>query len=429
MWDQLAIGPPDPQIWDPLTGSFVTVPINDNSNIFCAGHAPLPDGRVLVVGGHITSFVGLSVSRIFDPATNQWAAPPDMNFVRWYPSVTALPDGRMLVTSGAINCEGCNANTPETYDPANDSWTSLTSAALALPLYPHLFVLSDGRILNTGSYEQATPTRALNLSTQTWTTINSAVLNGGSAAMYLPGKIIKSGIGTNAALDVSSTPSTATTYVLDMNQPTPSWRQTASMANRRDFHNLTILPDGKVLVTGGGTTIGATDVANGVLPAEMWDPSTEAWTTMASMHSSRLYHSTAVLMPDARVLITGGGRNAGAAQPATDQLSGEIYSPPYLFRGPRPAITSAPATVSYGQAFTVQTPDASRIAKVVLMRLSSVTHGFNWNQRYVPVNFTVGTGSLSVTAPANANQAPPGYYMLFIVDTNGVPSVATMVRF
>jgi hypothetical protein len=335
----------------------------------------------------------------------------------------------MLVTSGAINCEGCNANTPEIYNPATDSWTSLTSATIALPLYPHLFVLPDGRILNTGSYHQATPTRVLNLSTQTWSTVNSAVLNGGSAAMYLPGKIIKSGIGTSAALDVSSTPSTATTYVLDMNLPTPSWRQTANMANRRDFHNLTILPDGKVLVAGGGTTIGATDVANAVMPAEMWDPSTEAWTTMASMHAPRLYHSTVVLMPDARLLVTGGGRNAGGAQPATDQLSAEIYSPPYLFRGPRPTITSAPATVSYGQVFSVQTPDASSIAKVVLMRLSSFTHGFDWNQRYVPANFTVGTGSLSVTAPANANQAPPGYYMLFIVDTNGVPSVAAIVHF
>ena len=247
--------------------------------------------------------------------------------------------------------------------------------------------------------------------------------------MYLPDKIMKSGMGTSASLDTSSTPSAPTTYVLDMTQPTPAWRQTASMAFSRDFHTLTILPDGKVLVTGGGRTIGATDVANAILPAEMWDPSTEKWTTIASMHSPRLYHSTAVLLPDGRVLITGGGRNAGGAQPATDQLSAEMYYPPYLFKGPRPTIASAPSTLQYGQAFAVQTPDASRIAKVTLLRLSAVTHALNWNQRYLPLAFTTGNGSLSVTAPANANLAPPGYYMLFIVDTNGIPSVAAMLKF
>jgi hypothetical protein len=128
------------------------------------------------------------------------------------------------------------------------------------------------------------------------------------------------------------------------------------------------------------------------------------------------------------VLIAGGGRFFGSVDP-TDQPSAEIFSPPYLFKGPRPTITSAPATLQYGQLFTVQTPDSARIAKVSLIRLGATTHAFNQNQRFLPLTFTQNTGSLSVTAPANANLAPPGDYMLFLVDTNGIPSVANMVRF
>jgi hypothetical protein len=145
------------------------------------------------------------------------------------------------------------------------------------------------------------------------------------------------------------------------------------------------------------------------------------------MQKPRLYHSTALLLPDARVWVAGGGRFDGVNEP-TDQLSAEIYSPPYLFKGTRPAITSAPVQIGYGGTMTVQTPDASRIASVALIKLGSVTHAFNMDQRYVPLAFTTGSGSLSVQTPANRNLAPPGHYMLFIVDNNGIPSVATILN-
>jgi len=132
-------------------------------------------------------------------------------------------------------------------------------------------------------------------------------------------------------------------------------------------------------------------------------------------------------MPDARVLVLGGGRFNGVNEP-TDQLSAQYYSPPYLFNGQRPTITSAPATVTYGSVFTIQTPDAARVAAVSFIRLGSATHGINMDQRLLPLAFTPGSGSLSVQAPGNGNLAPPGYYMLFILDTNGVPSVAATIR-
>src|SRR5262245_1176023 len=199
------------------------------------------------------------------------------------------------------------------------------------------------------------------------------------------------------------------------------------MSFARTYHTLTVLPDGDVLVTGGGTTTDAVGVATAVLPAEIWSPVTQTWTTVASMSAPRLYHSTALLMPDARVLVLGGGRFNGVNEP-TDQLSAQYYWPPYLFNGPRPSITSAPTTITFGSAFTVQTPDAARIAAVTFIRLGSATHAINMDQRLVPLAFIVGNGSLSVQAPANGNLAPPGYYMLFILDTNGIPSVAAIVR-
>jgi len=201
------------------------------------------------------------------------------------------------------------------------------------------------------------------------------------------------------------------------------------MTFARTYHNTTILPDGNVLVTGGGTSTDALGVATAVLPAEVWSPTTETWTTLAPMTAPRLYHSEALLLPDGRVMVSGGGRFNDDTEP-TDQFSAEFFSPPYLFRGARPTISSAPSRLPYAQKFNVQTPDATRIAQVSLVRFGSVTHDINMSQRFIPLSFSIaGTGSLTVTAPVNANLAPPGNYMLFLVNTSGVPSVAVTVRF
>jgi galactose oxidase-like protein/Kelch motif protein len=412
------------RLWNPTSGVFTSAPATV-TNIFCAGHCRLADGRVFVAGGHNGPHHGLPDANIFDPGTRTWTSVAPMASGRWYPTNTLLPDGRVLVTSGEIDCNGCVVPIPEIYDPQTGTWTQLTAASQSFPYYPHMYVLPDGRLLAAATAEDAIVSRVLNLATQTWSVVDPNPVDGGSSAMYAPGKIVKS--GTSFDPDTPTVPSATNTYVLDMNAPVPAWRETQPMVFPRTYHNMTLLPDGTVLVTGGGTTTNAIGVDNAVLPAELWSPATETWTTMASMQNPRLYHSNALLMPDGRVLVLGGGRFTGNDDP-TDQLSSQFYSPPYLFKGARPTIASAPATTTYGATIAVQTPDAASIAKVSFIKLGSATHGFNADQRILDLPFSVAGGTLNVQAPANANLATPGYYMLFILNASGVPSVAAILQ-
>jgi hypothetical protein len=192
------------------------------------------------------------------------------------------------------------------------------------------------------------------------------------------------------------------------------------MANARKQHTATLLPDGRVLVTGGsrGTESANDQSTDPAFAAEVYDPATNQWQTWASFTRFRGYHSTALLLPDGRILSAGGDYGGPSA---------EVFSPPYL-NGGRPTITAAPASAAYGQTFSVSTPQASGISKVTIISLSSVTHAFNQNQRINKLNFTKGSGVLNVTAPPNSNVCPPGYYMLFVLDAAGAPSVAKMIR-
>jgi hypothetical protein len=418
VWDGQDLAPFSARLWDPVTGQFFSVP--NTPNLFCAGHSVLPDGRVLVAGGHAAGYVGIRDLNFFDPTTGAWSSGAPMAFPRWYPTTTVLPDGRILVVSGTRDCMTCIVDVPEIYDPTTNTWQQLSNARLALDLYPHMFVLPDGRVLAAANQEAPMISRVLDIDARTWTPIGSTPLHGGSSVMYRPGVVMKSGLSRNP--DFSSAPSVKTTYVLDMNQPSPAWRQTTSMAFARTQHNLTILPDGTVLAIGGGTVSDVFNVDAAVFEAELWSPTTETWTTMAAMQVPRLYHSTALLLPDGRVLAAGGGRFG------VDQPSAEIYSPPYLFKGPRPTITSAPGHIAYGESFTIQTPNAATIASVSLIRIGSVTHAIDMDQRFMSLSFQAGVGTLTIQAPANANLAPPGHYMLFVLDGNGVPSMAPIIR-
>jgi len=410
------------RVWNPVTGTIVDRPIG-RTNLFCAGASQLADGRLLVIGGHdkANGILGTADANFFDPVTESWSAAPSMASRRWYPTATTLSDGRVLALSGGTTCLTCIAEVPEIYDPRTNQWTSLASARLNIPYYPFAYQLPDGRVLNAGANENSVATRTLNVGAGTWTMIDPVVVDGHSSVMYRPGQILKSGTAT----DSGGTRTVASTaYVIDMNLPAPQWRQIASMAYPRAYHNTVILPTGDVLVVGGGTRADGYDTAFAVYDAELWSPVSETWSTLARMQVPRLYHSTALLLPDGRVLSSGSGNDG----PAVDQTRGQIFSPPYLFKGPRPTISTVPGVLQYASTFDVVTPDAAAINSVALIRPGAVTHAFDEDQRYLPLTFSRNSGRLTVDAPLNGNHAPPGYYMLFVI-ANGVPSVASWVRF
>jgi hypothetical protein len=242
----------------------------------------------------------------------------------------------------------------------------------------------------------------------------ASVRDYGSAVMYEQDKILYAG----------GARTTNTAETINVGVTTPAWQWTGSMAYARRHLNLTVLPTGEVLATGGVGGTSFNDPSKAVYAAELWDPDTGQWTTLASNAVMRDYHGTALLLPDGRVLVGGGSESSGTP----NQKNAEIFSPPYLFRGARPTIGSAPVTIGYGKSFRVSTTDAGVISKVVMIRLAAVTHAFDQNTRRVKLAFTADTTGLTVTAPATANIAPPGHYMLFIVDGTGVPSVARIVR-
>jgi hypothetical protein len=405
---EFAEGTAPPRRWDPITNTLTALPVVGH-NIFCAGHTYLGDGRLLVVGGHEDSHVGLIDAGLFDPASAAWTHLPDMNDPRWYPTATTLSNGDVMVMSGEMDGVNDMNEIPQRFLMSTLRWKNMSSARLKLPYYPRMFLAPNGKLFFASP---SRGTRFMDTSgTGSWgsgPTSNFGVRTYGPAVM-IDGKVTLIGGGD---------PPTATVEMIDLNLPSPTWRNMASMSVKRRQHNATLLPDGTVLVTGGSSGKGFDNARTPVFLAELWNPTTNQWTQLAKNTVYRGYHSTALLLPDGRVL-SAGGRHAHSA---------EIFSPPYLFKGARPTISSAPGVVAPGVTFTVGTPDAARITKVTLIALGSVTHSFDQNQRFITVSFIRGTGNLTLTAPANNNVAPPGYYQLFLVNDAGVPSVGRMVR-
>jgi len=410
------------QVLDPVSGAVTAVPLA-RSDLFCAGQGILPDGRLLINGGQSHSGgLGIADNNVFDPATQTWSVAPSMSYRRWYPTMTPLGDGKQLSTSGSQDSLTDIAPVPELYDPVTNRWTPLPSANNPIPYYPFMYQLGDGRIVQVGATEQATSTQVLDPKTWTWSTVDPRVIDGGSSVMYAPGKFLKAGTSSDGNSPVR--PSSAAAYVLDMNVPNPAWRQVASMAYPRAFLNLTLLPDGTVLVTGGESTADGTNANNAVNAAELWNPATETWTTLSGGQRPRFYHSVGLLLPDGRVLVSGGGNDGNVP----NEPNYELYSPPYLFKGARPAISGVPSTLTYGSSFLVSTPDAADIASVRLIRPAAVTHSFDSNELAVPLSFTQTAGGIQVQAPSNPNLAVPGNYLLYVVNSKGVPAIAPFTR-
>ncbi|SEU29373.1 galactose oxidase-like domain-containing protein [Stigmatella erecta] len=398
-----------PHLWEPTTGMFTPLALPP-FNVVGAGHSYLPDGRLLLTGGQAEARVGESRAVIFNAVTGSWEPAPDMNDKRRYPTNTTLPDGDVLVLSGETAGPGGTNALPQRWVNGTQSWWTLATAGRKLPHSPRMFLAPNGKLFFAGAWRSSLWLDPEG--TGTWFGATRNLFLGGRSyggAVYLDGKVLVVGGGD---------PPTDTVELIDLTQPSPTWTPQRPMSVARRHHNTTLLPDGTVLVTGGTRTGGFDDRAGAVLHAELWDPETGQWTSLASESLYRGYHSTAVLLPDGRVLSAGG----------TGESSAELFEPPYLFKGPRPTLTGAPDELLPGTSFQVSTPEAAQIKKVTLLALGSSTHAFDQNQRLLTLTHSVSADGLRVSAPESNLLAPPGPYMLFLVNEAGVPSVARRVQ-
>jgi Domain of unknown function (DUF1929)/Glyoxal oxidase N-terminus len=412
-------------LWDPATETY-TQWFSVSWDMFCNALVLLPDGRALVNGGNLQydPFHGAAKNSIFDPATNTFTDIANMAHGRWYPTLLTLGDGRLMTFSG-INESGSTNHAVEYYDPASGWSTEYTSSWIP-DLYPRLHLLPTGKVLYSGAQ---TGSRLFDPSTQTWGS-TFAITNYGNTRTYGSSVLLPLTLGNNYGAKIlilgGHNPATSTTEILDMRASPPRWVYGPNMSQGRIEMNAVLLPDGKVLAVGG--SVNDEDSTTSSYNADLYDPVTNTFSSAGKNAYPRLYHSVAVLLPDATVWLAGGNPSRGSY---TKQI--EIYKPPYLFNADgsaatRPTITGAPSSVGYGNAFTVNTPDAANISSVVLVRNPAVTHAFNMDEREVQLSYTAGSGSLTVTAPPHGNIAPPGYYMLFILNSAHVPSVARFVQ-
>ena len=415
-------------LWDPSTGNITQFTVS--WDMFCNAMVHLADGRVLIVGGttQYDPFVGASNTSIFDPATNTFTNVQSLVQERWYPTATGLGDGRVMAFAG-------QESSVEIYQ-LSTGWNQVATPPWTPPLYPRMTLLPSGKVFYSGS---TTSSALYDPSNDSWTSnvANTIYPNQRTygTSILLPLTPVNN-YDPEIMIMGGDSPATATTEIIDMGASSPKWVSGPNMSQPRIEMNAVLLPTGKILAVGG--SMWDEDTSSLSLNADMFDvsavnlnsspPNVGTMSSAGANATERLYHSVALLLPDATVWLAGGNPVRG-----TYNNTMEIYKPAYLFNSDgslatRPSITSAPSSITYGNQFTVQTPDAANISSVVLMRNGAVTHAFDMDQRMVGLSFTPGSGSLTITAPPNSNIAPPGYYMLFLINSSGVPSLASFVR-
>jgi hypothetical protein len=419
-------------VWDvSATNSLFTI-LDLPWDVFCNGGTFLADGRSIVVGGTVEydPFYGDARMTVFDPVTAKFNELHSMAHGRWYATAITLGDGRALAFSG-LDENGNTNSSIEIYQVAS-GWTAPNKAPFTPPLYPWLHLLPDGRVFYSGSSSSSHIFNP-NTSPQTWATNVARTFFGldrtyGNSVL-LPLLPQNNYTARVMILGGGSPQATDTTEIIDLSKTPLAWTDSGKMSRPRIQGNSVLLPNGKVLALGGSAQ--NEDVNSASLPADLYDPVAKTWSSAGIAAYARLYHSVALLLPDATVAVAG-------SNPQRDSYEQhiEIYSPAYLFDASdapatRPTITGvAPANIGYGTGnFTVQTPNSpGDVSSVVLVRPGSTTHAFDMEQRIVGLTFAQNSGALTVNYPPGPNVAPPGYYMLFLLNNAHVPSFATFVQ-
>jgi hypothetical protein len=410
-------------VWNPTTNVITQANYPFKLDVFCSGNVQLPNGQILVTGGKDDASgadAGIVQANLFSGLSEIWTQIPNMNYARWYPTNVELSDGTTLVISGDDQNKNIVLQMEE-YNYLTNSWTVLPSSANISPeqdYYPRVVLLPSGKLFMGGFYQN---TSIFNPTTNTWSPLGK--LEWGTRAygamVLLPGlqKVIEAG-GRKVRTQSDGT-ATNTVEEIDFSQPNPNWTYIAPMNFARQNENLVLLPDGTVLAVGGGT--GGGPFANPVYQPEVYNPTNNTWTLMNPQLGNRTYHSTALLLPDGRVVSA--GTNIG-----TYNTYYEVFSPSYLSSGARPTITSAPTNVYYNTSFSVSTPNAANISRVALIKLGTTTHATRFDERFVDLTFKAGNGTISAAAPSGGTIAPPGYYMLDLLNSSGVPAVMPILN-
>ncbi|NNE69689.1 MAG: DUF1929 domain-containing protein [Rhodothermales bacterium] len=413
-------------VWNPETNNFVETP-NHTHDMFCSHMVMLPDGRLLVNGGrnHVKT------TSIFDFTSNTWSQDFSMNHGRWYPTSVALPNGRVFTASGSGQPNA--AGTAEIwidgsgwFELGNVDWDPIASSnGFESHWWPHVYVDPRGDLFHAGPTEDMhrVTTSASGSITNLGPWLNDGWYSKHAAVtMYDEGLILIAG----GATEFNADPSTNRAIIIDINGTTPVVTEIAPMQYARRFASAIMLPTGEVLVVGGNTSGFKFSDEGTVLPAEIWNPQTGAWRTVASISEPRNYHSIALLLESGKVLSAGGGLCGGGC--AANHQDGQVYTPGYLFNAAgneaaRPEIVAAPSAVGYGQNFLVEA--SGDVAYFSLIKASATTHAVNTDQRYLRMDIAGQTGNqYSLTSHDNINVLTPGYWMMFAVDAAGVPSEA-----
>lgn len=414
--------------------------------MFCPAISALEDGRILIQGGS-----DAKKNSYYNPSSNTFTRAPDMIMPRGYQTSVTLSDNRVFTIGGAYS-DPRRGKDGEVFDPKSNSWKALPGAKNGPLLttdaegiwrednHAWLFAWKNGTIFQAG------PSKAMN-----WYSANG---NGGQVAagtrdtddamcgifvMYEPGKIFTAG----GSPDYTNSNANKRAHLISIGEyGKPATVERASdMAYPRGFSNAVVLPDGTVLITGGQRRSKVFTDDAGILQAELFNPKTKSWKVLAAEAVPRNYHSVSILLPDGRVFSGGGGlcyvaKTGGTSvncNKLVDHADGQIFSPPYLFNAngaaaTRPVISALSAsTVKVGGQLTMTTSTAN--PSFVLVRIGSVTHSVNSDQRRIPLTTYTRKGTKhTVTLPNDSGILIPGHYYLFALNAAGVPSIAQTVK-
>jgi hypothetical protein len=448
-------GPYEAKVLDPNTGSEGNISMSED--LFCAGQAPLPNGNILLAGGTLLYDIaadncngkwhGLKSAYEFNWSTNRLTKVPSMRHGRWYPTCVTMPDGNVMVTAG-YDEYGDDNRLVEIYNSSSKTWSirsatsggstytvgatsagrcsgagspSYSGAAPNLLLYPRMHLMPSGNIVVAGMLDDI---RLWNRSTGSWSTLglSSPSYRHYGTSVLLPlfnGVTEKGKILVVGGSPTFSDPATSRCQILDFNAGNPSIRTVGSLTYGRKYLAPVILPDGKVVVFGGV----AQGNSNPRYVPEMFNPSTETWTTLPAASVPRVYHQVALLLPDGRIWTAG-----GTPTRTSWELRTEFFRPSY-YSATRPSISGTLAVGTYGGSITIPTSSPSSIARATLVKCPDTTHHYDSNMRYIALAVTSSTSSsVTVQAPLNANLAPPGYYYIHLVNRSNIPSTGRIIR-